>query len=140
MLNSRNQKGSTISNPSEETTLREQGDRFMPKFDSAGLLTAVAIDHRTGQILMLAHMNQEAIDRTLETGFAHFHSRSRGRLWMKGESSGHVLKVLEIRVDCDQDALELRVEPHGPACHTLAPSCFYRRIEPDGRLARVEPA
>jgi phosphoribosyl-AMP cyclohydrolase len=110
----------------------------MPKFDAAGLVTAVAIDDATGQLLMLAHMDAQAIAMTRETGFAHFHSRSRARLWMKGESSGHVLKVLEIRVDCDQDALELRVQPAGPACHTLAPSCFYRRIEPDGTLRRID--
>ncbi|MBA4355903.1 MAG: phosphoribosyl-AMP cyclohydrolase, partial [Novosphingobium sp.] len=90
-----------------------------------------------GALLMLAHMNAEAVAKTRETGFAHFHSRSRGRLWMKGESSGHVLKVIEIRVDCDQDALELRVEAAGPACHTLAASCFYRRIGADGALERV---
>lgn len=110
----------------------------MPRFDSAGLVTAVAVDHATGQLLMLAHMDAEAIARTRETGFAHFHSRSRGRLWMKGETSGHVLKVIEIRVDCDQDALELRVEAAGPACHTLAASCFYRRLDADGGLTRIE--
>ncbi|WP_281289505.1 phosphoribosyl-AMP cyclohydrolase [Novosphingobium sediminis] len=118
--------------------MREQGTVFMPRFDSAGLVTAVAVDHATGTLLMLAHMDAEAIARTQETGLAHFHSRSRGRLWMKGESSGHVLKVIEIRVDCDQDALELRVEAAGPACHTLAPSCFYRRIGADGALERIE--
>lgn len=109
----------------------------MPKFDSAGLLTAVAVNHLTGELLMLAHMNAEAIAKTRETGFAHFHSRSRGKLWMKGESSGHVLKVIEIRVDCDQDALELRVEAVGPACHTLARSCFYRKLDDDGLLQRI---
>lgn len=109
----------------------------MPKFDANGLLTAVAVDHRSGALLMLAHMDAEALAKSRETGFAHFHSRSRGRLWMKGESSGHVLKIVEIRVDCDQDALELRVEPAGPACHTLAPSCFYRRIGADGLLDRI---
>lgn len=109
----------------------------MPKFDANGLLTAVAVDHRSGALLMLAHMDAEALTKSRETGFAHFHSRSRGRLWMKGESSGHVLKIVEIRVDCDQDALELRVEPAGPACHTLAPSCFYRRIGADGLLERI---
>jgi phosphoribosyl-AMP cyclohydrolase len=111
---------------------------FLPRFDSFGLITAVAIDHATGRLLMLAHMNADAIARTRETGFAHFWSRSRGRLWMKGETSGHVLRVIEIRVDCDQDALELVVEPAGPACHTLAPSCFYRRIAADGSLERVD--
>jgi phosphoribosyl-AMP cyclohydrolase len=127
-----------ISASNSETQQREQGVAFMPKFDSAGLVTAVAVDHQTGALLMLAHMDAEAIARTRETGFAHFHSRSRGRLWMKGESSGHVLKVIEIRVDCDQDALELRVEPAGPACHTLAPTCFYRRMTPEGTLERID--
>lgn len=121
-----------------EAQAREQGDRFMPRFDSAGLVTAVAIDASSGRLLMLAHMDREAIDKTVETGFAHFHSRSRGKLWMKGETSGHTLKVREIRVDCDQDALELIVDAAGPACHTLATSCFYRRLAPDGRLERVE--
>ena len=131
-------KGPAIPTSSSDTDLREQGTVFMPRFDSSGLVTAVAVDHASGALLMLAHMDAEAIARTRETGFAHFHSRSRGRLWMKGESSGHVLKVIEIRVDCDQDALELRVEPAGPACHTLAPSCFYRRLEADGALARID--
>lgn len=121
----------------DTTAQREQGAEFMPKFDSNGLITAVAVDHRTGSLLMLAHMNEEAIAKTCETGFAHFYSRSRGRLWMKGESSGHVLKIIEIRVDCDQDALELRVEAAGPACHTLAPSCFYRRLDAHGKLAHI---
>lgn len=120
-----------------DATLREQGTVFMPRFDAAGLVTAVAIDHRNGQLLMLAHMDAEAIARTRETGLAHFWSRSRQKQWMKGETSGHVLKVIEIRVDCDQDALELRVEPAGPACHTLAQSCFYRRIAEDGTLERI---
>lgn len=131
-------KDVAISTTDSDAALREQGSRFMPKFDASGLVTAVAVDHSTGQLLMLAHMDAEAIGKTRETGFAHFHSRSRGRLWMKGESSGHVLKVIEIRVDCDQDALELRVEAAGPACHTNAPSCFYRRIAADGSLERVE--
>jgi phosphoribosyl-AMP cyclohydrolase len=121
----------------DDAALREQGTVFLPRFDAAGLVTAVAVDHATGRLLMLAHMNAEAIAKTQETGFAHFHSRSRGQLWMKGESSGHVLKVIEIRVDCDQDALELRVEAAGPACHTLAPSCFYRRLDANGGLERL---
>lgn len=121
-----------------ETARRELGTEFLPRFDAAGLVTAVAIDDRTGRLLMLAHMDAEAIQRTRETGFAHFWSRSRRKQWMKGESSGHVLKVLEIRVDCDQDALELRVEPAGPACHTLATSCFYRRITAEGTLERID--
>lgn len=120
-----------------ETARREQGTEFMPKFDANGLVTAVAVDHATGALLMLAHMDAQAIAKTRETGFAHFHSRSRGRLWMKGESSGHVLRIVEIRVDCDQDALELRVEAAGPACHTLAPTCFYRRLDDHGQLERI---
>lgn len=107
-----------------------------PKYDAAGLITAVATDAATGELLMLAHMNAEALAKTLETGEAHFWSRSRGRLWKKGETSGHVLRVVEARIDCDQDALWLKVEPHGPACHTGARSCFFRRIE-DGRLVRA---
>jgi len=110
---------------------------FAPRFDAAGLLTAVAVDAASGRLLMLAHMDAEALTKTRETGFAHFHSRSRGRLWMKGETSGHTLRVLEIRVDCDQDAIELRVEAAGPACHTGAESCFYRKLEGD-RLAKVD--
>ncbi|MBB4615520.1 phosphoribosyl-AMP cyclohydrolase [Novosphingobium taihuense] len=122
---------------SDDTALREQGTEFMPKFDSNGLLTAVAVDHASGALLMLAHVNREALDKTMETGFAHFYSRSRKALWMKGESSGHVLRVIEMRVDCDQDALELRVEAAGPACHTMATSCFYRRVVSDGTLERI---
>lgn len=114
---------------------REQGTRFLPKFDSHGLLSAIAIDAVTRAVLMVAFMDAEALARTRETGLAHFHSRSRGRLWMKGETSGHVLKVNEIRVDCDQDAIVLMVTPAGPACHTGARTCFYRLLEGD----RLEP-
>ena len=128
---------SSPADPQVAASDREQGPAFLPRFDSSGLVTAVAIDRTSGRLLMLAHMNAEAIARTQETGLAHFWSRSRGRLWMKGESSGHVLRVAEIRVDCDQDALELRVDAAGPACHTLAPSCFYRRLTDDGTLERV---
>lgn len=116
---------------------REQGGDFLPKFDSAGLLTAVAQDAATGEVLMVAFMDAEALAATRETGFAHFHSRSRGRLWKKGESSGYVLAVEAILVDCDQDALVLKVRPAGPACHTGARSCFYRALEGDG-LTRLE--
>lgn len=130
-------EGDTKLDSGAEAVLREQGTEFMPKFDASGLVTAVAVDHASGALLMLAHMDAEAVAKTRETGFAHFHSRSRGRLWMKGESSGHVLRVIEIRVDCDQDALELRVEAAGPACHTLAPTCFYRRMTTEGLLERI---
>jgi phosphoribosyl-AMP cyclohydrolase len=115
---------------------RETGATLDPNYDAAGLVTAVASDAATGELLMLAHMNAEALARTIDSGEAWFWSRSRQRLWKKGESSGHVLRVREVRVDCDQDALWLIVEPAGPACHTGARSCFYRRIE-DGRLVRV---
>ncbi|MBS3927267.1 MAG: phosphoribosyl-AMP cyclohydrolase [Sphingomonadales bacterium] len=115
-----------------ETHRIEQGSEFLPKFDSQGLLTAVAVDAAKGEVLMVAFMDADALAKTRETGLAHFHSRSRGRLWMKGESSGHVLEVREIRVDCDQDALVLLVEPAGPACHTGATSCFYRRLDGEG--------
>ena len=115
---------------------REQGSAFLPRFDANGLMVAIAQDAATRNVLMVAFMDAEALARTRETGLAHFHSRSRGRLWMKGESSGHVLRVKELRIDCDQDALLLLVEPAGPACHTGAPTCFYRRLEGDA-LERV---
>lgn len=115
-----------------DTEQREQGSAFMPKFDAAGLLTAVVTDSDSAAVLMVAFMDREALDKTCETGIAHFHSRSRGKLWMKGESSGHVLRVEEILVDCDQDALVLRCSPAGPTCHTGAVSCFYRRLDGDG--------
>lgn len=115
---------------------RETGLVLDPKYDAAGLITAVATDRTTGEVLMLAHMNAEALALTVSTGDAHFWSRSRGALWRKGETSGHVLRVHDIRIDCDQDAVWLIVDPAGPACHTGERSCFYRRIEGD-RLARV---
>ena len=104
---------------------------FAPKFDEAGLLTAVVTDSANGAILMLAHMDAKALERTRETGLAHFHSRSRGQLWMKGETSGNVLHVERIRVDCDQDAVILECRPAGPACHTGETTCFYRELEGD---------
>jgi phosphoribosyl-AMP cyclohydrolase len=121
-----------------ETIEREQGDSFLPRFDDKGLLTAIALDSQTREVLMVAFMDAEALARTRETGLAHFHSRSRGRLWLKGETSGHFLRIEEIRVDCDQDALVMLVRPEGPACHTGERSCFYRRLVGDGleRVAR----
>lgn len=107
----------------------------MPKFDAAGLLSAVVQHADTGEILMLAFMDAQALEATRKTGIAHFFSRSRGKLWMKGETSGNVLNVTEILVDCDQDALILKAEPAGPACHTGARTCFYRRLRGD----RLEP-
>jgi phosphoribosyl-AMP cyclohydrolase len=110
---------------------REQGSTFLPRFDAQGLITAIAVDSTTKDILMVAFMDEEALAKTRETGLAHFHSRSRGRLWLKGETSGHYLRVNEIRVDCDQDALAMLVRPEGPACHTGARSCFYRTLDGD---------
>jgi len=118
------------------TNDREQGSTLDPKYDANGLVTAVATHAETGELLMLAHMNADALAKTIESGEAWFWSRSRGRLWKKGESSGHVLRVREMRVDCDQDAIWMIVDPAGPACHTGEPSCFYRRIE-GGGLVRV---
>lgn len=112
--------------------LRESGTELDPKFDINGLVTGVVTDHRTGDVLMVAHMNAEAIELTRQTKVAHFWSRSRGRIWKKGETSGHILNVVEMRIDCDQDAIWMRAEPAGPACHTGQPSCFYRRIVADG--------
>ncbi|PKP97947.1 MAG: phosphoribosyl-AMP cyclohydrolase [Alphaproteobacteria bacterium HGW-Alphaproteobacteria-13] len=113
---------------------RDATDRFLPRFDAAGLMTAIVTDADSGVLLMVAHMNQDAIDRTRATGQAHFWSRSRAALWRKGETSGNGLTLVEMRVDCDQDALLLRVVPAGPACHTGRRSCFYRRVESDGGL------
>jgi len=110
---------------------REEGSVFLPRFDAAGLISAIVQDGNTGAVLMLAHQNEEAIRRTRETGLAHFWSRSRQQLWCKGETSGNTLSVREIRVDCDQDAVLLIVDPAGPACHTGRESCFYRTLESD---------
>ncbi len=109
----------------------ETGTAFMPKFDAAGLLSAVVQHAESGEILMLAFMDSEAIEKTRETGLAHFHSRSRGTLWLKGETSGNVLRVKKILVDCDQDALVIKALPDGPTCHTGARSCFYRVLDGD---------
>lgn len=118
-----------MSEPALSSDERESGSVFAPKFDAAGLLTAVVVDDADGAVLVVAHMNAEALAATLATGKVHFWSRSRGSLWMKGETSGHVLAVEDVLVDCDQDALLIRARPAGPTCHTGARSCFYRRIE-----------
>ena len=116
---------------------REQGSLLTPKYDANGLITAIVTDCSGGGLLMVAHMNAEALAATIATREATFFSRSRGRLWKKGETSGHVMKVIEMRIDCDQDAIWLRCEPAGPACHTGEASCFYRRIDLEtGKLAR----
>jgi phosphoribosyl-AMP cyclohydrolase len=114
---------------SEQSKAIEEGLAFQPKFDSDGLITAVVTDAGSGELLMVAHMNAEALGKTIESGDAWYFSRSRQKLWRKGESSGHGQHVVELRVDCDQDALWLRVEQQGPgACHTGRRSCFYRAV------------
>jgi phosphoribosyl-AMP cyclohydrolase len=116
---------------------REEGLVFQPKFDASGLVTCVATDAASGEVLMVAHMNEEALRKTIASGEAWYFSRSRNALWRKGETSGQTQRVLEIRTDCDQDAVWLRVEQQGAACHTGRRSCFYRRIEVDGDGARL---
>jgi phosphoribosyl-AMP cyclohydrolase len=107
----------------------EEGLALAPRFDADGLITCVATDAATGVVLMVAHMNREALARTIETGEAWYYSRSRRKLWKKGESSGHVQRVTEMRVDCDQDAVWIKVEQQGPGtCHTGRRSCFYRAV------------
>ena len=117
--------------PSSEAL--ERGDVLSPRFDANGLIAAVATHADTGEVLMLAWMNAEALERTVATGEAHYYSRSRGELWHKGATSGQIQVVVEARVDCDQDAVWLKVRPQGDggACHTGARSCFYRVIEGD---------
>lgn len=118
------------------TTEREQGTQFAPKFDSAGLLSAIVIDSESKDVLVLAFMNEKALAKTRATGKVHFWSRSRSSLWLKGETSGNYLMVEEIWVDCDQDALVIHATPAGPTCHTGAQSCFYRKLD----LAAADPA
>jgi phosphoribosyl-AMP cyclohydrolase len=108
---------------------REEGLSLQPKFDASGLLTCVATDAATGELLMVAHMNEEALRRTIESGEAWYFSRSRKALWRKGETSGHTQRVVEMRTDCDQDAIWIRVQQTGAACHTGRKSCFYRKVE-----------
>lgn len=112
-----------------EDVEREEGLEFLPKFDASGLLTCVATDAATGDVLMVAHMNDEALRKTIATGEAWYFSRSRNALWRKGESSGQTQRVVEMRTDCDQDAVWIRVEQVGAACHTGRRSCFYRKVE-----------
>ena len=114
---------------STDTNAIEEGLAFRPKFDASGLVTCVATDAATGDVLMVAHMNDEALRKTIASGEAWYFSRSRNALWRKGESSGHTQRVVEMRMDCDQDAIWIRVEQHGAACHTGRQSCFYRKID-----------
>ncbi|BBD97879.1 phosphoribosyl-AMP cyclohydrolase [Sphingobium amiense] len=121
------------------TDTRDTGLTLDPKFDRDGLITAVVTDDASGEVLMVAHMNAQALDLTVETGLAHFWSRSRQSLWKKGESSGHMLRVTDLRIDCDQDALWVKAVPAGPTCHTGARSCFFRRVGREG-LSSVDAA
>jgi phosphoribosyl-AMP cyclohydrolase len=109
----------------------EEGLAFTPKFDRDGLIAAIVTDAKAGGVLMFAYMNADALKATIETGVAHFWSRSRGKIWRKGETSGHEMAIIEMRVDCDQDALWLSVDVAGTgaACHTGRKSCFYRGVK-----------
>ena len=115
--------------PRATTEQVEEGRLFAPKFDADGLITCVVTDAWSAEVLMVAHMNPEALAKTIESGEAWFYSRSRQKLWKKGETSGHVQRIVEMRVDCDQDAIWLRVEQIGAgACHTGRAGCFYRAV------------
>lgn len=118
----------------------ETGARLAPKFDADGLIPAMAVHAETGEALMLAYMNADALQRTLDTGEAHYWSRSRGELWHKGASSGQIQKLVELRVDCDQDAVLLKVLPQGDGgcCHVGYRSCFYRAAAADGLLTVMD--
>ena len=125
--------GRTGDESLEETT------RFIPRFDAAGLVTCVTVRAGDGEVLMVAHMNAESLRLTLDSGIVHYWSRSRGALWRKGDTSGQLQHLVELRVDCDQDVLLARVEVGGDggACHTGRPTCFYRRVERDGATLTI---
>ena len=116
----------------------EEGAVFTPRFGADGLISCITVDHKTGDVLMLAHMNREALDKTLASGTVHYYSRSRQSLWRKGDTSGQIQRLIELCVDCDQDAVLARVEVGGDGgvCHTGRRSCFYRKVE-DGGLKLV---
>ena len=131
-------KSAAFPAPSRSKSETEEGTVFAPKFDANGLVPVIAVSAVTGEVLMLAYMNADALARTIETGEAHYWSRSRGRLWRKGETSGNCQRVIEMRTDCDQDTLLLRIEMTGveACCHTGRKSCFYRAVpvgEPIGK-------
>jgi phosphoribosyl-ATP pyrophosphohydrolase/phosphoribosyl-AMP cyclohydrolase len=113
----------------------EQNDWSAVRFGADGLVPVVAQERRSGDVLMVAYADREALERTFATGFAHYYSRSRRALWKKGETSGHVQRVSEIRLDCDGDTLLYRVDQTGPACHTGTPTCFASAVDADGNLA-----
>jgi phosphoribosyl-AMP cyclohydrolase len=121
----------TFKEPASDKTVLEGAGDFTPRFDAHGLITTIVTDARDGELLMVAHMNDQALALTLETGIAHYYSRSRRKLWKKGETSGNLQTVKAICTDCDQDALWLKVEVagHEATCHTGRRSCFYRSVE-----------
>ena len=118
---------------------RETGTRLDVKFDDQGFVPAIVQDVDSGQVLMMAWMNEQALRQTLQTRKATFYSRSKGKIWVKGETSGHVQEVVEARVDCDQDVVLLRCRSHGPACHAGYHTCFYRAADAGDALTFVEP-
>jgi phosphoribosyl-AMP cyclohydrolase len=115
----------------------EEGQTLTPKFDANGLVTAVVTDAASGEVLMLAHMNAEALARSIASGDAWYYSRSRQQLWRKGETSGNTQRIVEMRIDCDQDAIWIKVEQKGPACHTGRKSCFYRIVTPSDAAPKL---
>lgn len=117
---------------------QDETEEFRPKFDANGLIAAVAQDADTGDVLMLAWMNAESLTATLETGRATYWSRSRGKLWVKGETSGHFQDVIEVYTDCDQDAVVMKIRQTDAACHTGRKSCFYRRVDGTNRLVKTD--
>ena len=126
--------------PAADKVALETGERFTPAFGSDGLVTCVTVEDSTGTVLMVAHMNAEALAHTLDTGVVHYWSRSRGTLWRKGDTSGQVQRLVELRTDCDQDAVLARVAVGGDghACHTGHHSCFYRRVTGSGDAVRLQ--
>jgi phosphoribosyl-AMP cyclohydrolase len=129
-----------FASPSPDKKQLEEGVALTPRFDRDGLVTAIVTDAEDGVLLMVGHMNAEALSLSIETGLAHFWSRSRQSLWKKGETSGNMLEVIEMRVDCDQDALWLKVKVggHSATCHTGRRSCFYRRVVAKDGTIRLE--
>jgi len=131
----------TFASPATDKAALEEGAAFTPKFDANGLITAVVSDAADGAILMVAHMNAEALALTLETGIAHYYSRSRKSLWKKGETSGNLQTVTEILTDCDQDVLLVKVTVggHAATCHTGRRSCFYRAVQVENGAMQLKP-
>lgn len=126
--------------PPQDKAPLDEATRFTPRFDEKGLVTAVVVDARDNAVLMLAYMNEEALSLTIETGIAHYYSRSRDNIWKKGETSGNFQHVEAVITDCDQDAILLKVtmDGHGAACHTGRRSCFYRSVKADGGNCTLE--